>query len=83
MRLLQALFAGYKEANKDKLKQREYDNLTHTPFLHSPEYLKELYTHADSIDQEDIVIDHINRHKVYGVGAYEKLYNKHVDRRWK
>jgi hypothetical protein len=81
MKILQALFAGYKEANKDKIKQREYDNLIHTPFLHSPEYLKELYSDADNEDQEDYIIDHINRHKVYSVGAYEKLYNKHVNKR--
>jgi hypothetical protein len=83
MGLLQALFAGYKAANEEKIKQREYDHLLYTPFLHSPEYLKDLYNQADNIDQEDCVIDHINRHKVYEVGAYGKLYDKHVDRRWK
>ena len=83
MGILQALFAGYKEANRDKIKQKEYDNLLYTPFLHSPEYLKELYDDADNSEQEDYVIDHINRHKVYEVGAYGKLYDKHVDRRWR
>lgn len=83
MKILEALFAGYREANKGKLKQREYENLNYTPFLHSPEYLKELYSAADTLDQEDIIIDHINRHKVYSVGDYEKLYEKHVNKRWK
>jgi len=78
-----AIFAGYKEATKDKKKQLEYEGLLHTPFLNSPEYLMDLYNQAENEEQRDCIIDHINRHKVYEIGAYGDLYNKHIDERWK
>lgn len=80
-RFLSAIFAGYKEAKKDKVKELEYEGLLYTPFLNSSQYLTDLYNQAETEEQEDYVIDHINRHKVYSVGAYGDLYDKHIDKR--
>lgn len=66
---------GMKEAGKKKKPgEWEYENLEHTPFLHSSDYLNELYEDAQYNWQRDAVKDHMERHDVLGKGyRYDKI----------
>jgi hypothetical protein len=75
------MFEGYKAAKKSR--QWEYDQLLSTPCLHSSQYLHELYTAAENKEQEDCILDHMNRHAAWEVDSYRKIEKKIISERWK
>lgn len=79
--ILAAVFQGYRSVKKDEIKHKEYEWLQETPYLHSSQYLKDLYKQASNKEQEDLIIDHINRFKVYEIGNYTDIYDDYIDKR--
>jgi len=71
-----------RESREAKFKQQQYQSLIETPFLHSSQYLKDLYASGNE-EEKGIVMDHINRFGAYEVDSYMELHNKEMERKWK
>lgn len=85
MSIIKAIFEGYKAAKEKNPDYRswEYDYLLTTPYLHSSQYLGELYEKAKDDYQKECIVDHLNRHNTWGIKSYDKIQKKFIDERWK
>lgn len=82
MGLLSAIFAGMRDSREKKAKQQEYENLLSTPYLHSSQFLNDLYLSADTKAQKEAIIEHINRFQAYEVESYMDIHEKYISGRW-
>lgn len=82
MSILRALFEGYRTA-KIKTRDWEYENLLNTPILHSSQYLHDLYMAAETKEQKDCIIQHLNNHAAWEVKPYRDIQDKIINERWK
>lgn len=81
--ILSSIFSGYREAKKDAIHDKKYGWVEHSPFLHSSQYLTELYKEAKNTDQEDAVLENILYHwdVVKENPNYRKLHDHIIDKR--
>jgi hypothetical protein len=62
--VLQSIFQAYAEYRKRHRKMNEFEYLDQTPYLHSSDYLKELYRGADTKEKKQKLFDYIQRFEV-------------------
>jgi hypothetical protein len=62
--VLQSILQAYVEHRKRHRKMNEFEYLEQTPYLHSSDYLKELYRGADSKEKKQKLFDYIQRFEV-------------------
>jgi CRISPR/Cas system-associated protein Cas5 (RAMP superfamily) len=62
--VLQSIFQAYAEHWKRHRKMNEFEYLENTPYLHSSDYLKELYRGADTKEKKQKLFDYIQRFEV-------------------
>jgi hypothetical protein len=62
--VLQSIFQVYAEHRKRHRKMNEFEYLTHTPYLHSSDYLRELYRGADTKEKKQKLFDYMERFEV-------------------
>jgi hypothetical protein len=61
---LQSIFQAYSEYRKWHRKMNEFEYLESTPYLHSSDYLKELYRGADTKEKKQKLFDYMERFEV-------------------
>jgi thioredoxin-related protein len=61
---LRSIFQAYAEYRKRHRKMNEFEYLDPTPYLHSSEYLRELYRGADTNEKKQKLLDYIQRFEV-------------------
>ncbi|WP_233253063.1 MULTISPECIES: hypothetical protein [unclassified Geobacillus] len=61
---LRSIFQAYTEYRKRHRKINEFEYLESTPYLHSSDYLKELYRGADTKEKKQKLFDYIQRFEV-------------------
>jgi hypothetical protein len=79
--VFRGVIQGVAEHHKQKHRPYEYENLTTTPYLHSSQYLNELYTDSRSKHEKECILDHLYRHHANGrdileIESYAKLEKK-------
>jgi hypothetical protein len=62
--VLQSIFQAYAEHRKRHRKTNEFEYLDHTPYLHSSDYLSELYRGADTKEKKQKMFDYMERFEV-------------------
>jgi hypothetical protein len=62
--VLRSIFQAYAEYRKRHRKMNEFEYLDQTPYLHSSDYLKELYRGADTKEKKQKLFDYIQRFEV-------------------
>ncbi|MGG6437361.1 hypothetical protein ABET52_06245 [Saccharococcus caldoxylosilyticus] len=62
--VFQSIFQAYAEHRKRHRKTNEFEYLDQTPYLHSSDYLKELYRGADTKEKKQKLFDYIQRFEV-------------------
>ncbi|QXJ39615.1 hypothetical protein BV455_02981 [Parageobacillus caldoxylosilyticus] len=62
--VLQSIFQAYAEHRRRHRKTNEFEYLDQTPYLHSSDYLKELYYGADTKEKKQKLFDYIQRFEV-------------------
>jgi hypothetical protein len=62
--VLQSIFQAYAKHRKQHRKMNEFEYLDQTPYLHSSDYLKELYRGADTKEKKQKLFDYIQRFEV-------------------
>ncbi|NNU91804.1 hypothetical protein ETC01_00455 [Geobacillus sp. NFOSA3] len=62
--VFQSIFQAYAEHRKRHRKMNEFEYLDQTPYLHSSDYLKELYRGADTKEKKQKLFDYIQRFEV-------------------
>jgi hypothetical protein len=72
--VLRSIFQAYAEHRKRHRKMNEFEYLDHTPYLHSSDYLKELYRGADTKEKKQKLFDYIQRFEV-GNEEYKGYYS--------
>lgn|GEM_PF-1962241 len=72
--ILQSIFQAYAEHRKKHRSIRDFEYLDHTPYLHSSDYLRELYHGADTREKKQKVFDYIQRFEV-GNEEYKGYYS--------
>jgi hypothetical protein len=72
--VLQSIFQAYAEHRKKHRKMSEFEYLDHTPYLHSSDYLKELYRGADTKEKKQKLFEYIERFEVDS-GEYKGYYS--------
>jgi hypothetical protein len=72
--VLQSIFQAYAEHRKRHRKMREFEYLDQTPYLHSSDYLKELYRGADTKEKKQKLFDYMERFEV-GSKEYKGYYS--------
>jgi t-SNARE complex subunit (syntaxin) len=61
---LQSIFQAYAEHRKRHRKMSEFEYLQDTTYLHSSDYLRELYRGADTKEKKQKLFDYIQRFEV-------------------
>jgi hypothetical protein len=61
---LRSIFQAYAEYRKRHRKMNEFEYLDQTMYLHSSEYLRELYRGADTKEKKQKLFDYIQRFEV-------------------
>jgi hypothetical protein len=88
--IIRSIFEGYKAAKSERktvFDSWEYDQLLDTPYLHSSQFLNQLYEDAQN-DKDagsykiDCIVEHMNRHGVWDIDGYKKVEQKIIDKRW-
>jgi hypothetical protein len=76
--VLQTIFQTYAEHRKKHRKMSEFNYLDHTPYLHSSDYLRELYKGADTKEKKQKLFDYIERFEVASkeYKGYYSLYQR-------
>jgi CRISPR/Cas system-associated protein Cas5 (RAMP superfamily) len=76
--VLQSIFQAYAEHRKRHQKMREFEYLDQTPYLHSSDYLRELYRGADTKEKKQKLFDYIQRFEVNDkeYRGYYSLYER-------
>jgi len=72
--ILQSIFQAYAEHRKKHRSIRDFEYLDHTPYLHSSDYLRELYHGADTGGKKQKLFDYIQRFEV-GNEEYKGYYS--------
>lgn len=72
--ILQSIFQAYAEHRKKHRSIRDFEYLDHTPYLHSSDYLRELYRGADTGEKKQKLFDYIQRFEV-GNEEYKGYYS--------
>jgi hypothetical protein len=72
--VFRTIFQTYAEHRKKHRKMRDFEYLDHTPYLHSSDYLKELYYGADTKEKKQKLFDYIERFEVDS-GEYKGYYS--------
>jgi hypothetical protein len=72
--VFQSIFQAYAEHRKRHRKMNEFEYLDQTPYLHSSDYLKELYRGADTKEKKQKLFDYIERFEV-GSREYKGYYS--------
>lgn len=80
--IMRSVTDGYKEARPNR-RDWEYGYLASAPVLHSSEYLTDLLDGARNRDQEDCILEHINKHDAWDVDSYRNVGNQIIDKRWR
>jgi hypothetical protein len=62
--VFQSIFQAYAEHRKRHRKMNEFEYLDRTPYLHSSDYLRELYRGADTKEKKQKLFDYIQRFEV-------------------
>ncbi|KYD09656.1 hypothetical protein [Saccharococcus caldoxylosilyticus] len=62
--VFQSIFQAYAEHRKRHRKMSEFEYLDQTPYLHSSDYLRELYRGADTKEKKQKLFDYIQRFEV-------------------
>jgi t-SNARE complex subunit (syntaxin) len=62
--VFRTIFQTYAEHRKKHRKMSEFEYLDHTPYLHSSDYLRELYRGADTKEKKQKLFDYIQRFEV-------------------
>jgi hypothetical protein len=62
--VFQSIFQAYAEHRKRHRKMSEFEYLDQTPYLHSSDYLRELYRGADTKEKKQKLLDYIERFEV-------------------
>jgi hypothetical protein len=62
--VFQSIFQAYAEHRTRHRKTNEFEYLDQTPYLHSSDYLKELYRGADTKEKKQKLFDYIQRFEV-------------------
>jgi hypothetical protein len=62
--VLQSIFQAYAEHRKRHRKINEFEYLGNTPYLHSSDYLRELYRGANTKEKKQKLFDYIERFEV-------------------
>lgn len=75
---LRSIFQAYAEHRKRHRKMNEFEYLESTPYLHSSDYLKELYRGADTKEKKQKLFDYIQRFEVNDkeYRGYYSLYER-------
>jgi CRISPR/Cas system-associated protein Cas5 (RAMP superfamily) len=75
---LRSIFQAYAEYRKRHRKMNEFEYLDQTPYLHSSDYLKELYRGADTKEKKQKLFDYIQRFEVNDkeFKGYYSLYER-------
>jgi CRISPR/Cas system-associated protein Cas5 (RAMP superfamily) len=76
--VLQSIFQAYAEHRKKHRKMSEFEYLENTPYLHSSDYLRELYRGADTKEKKQKLFDYIERFEVNDkeYKGYYSLYDR-------
>jgi hypothetical protein len=72
--VFQSIFQAYAEHRKRHRKMNEFEYLDQTPYLHSSDYLKELYRGADTKEKKQKLFDYMERFEV-GNREYNGYYS--------
>jgi hypothetical protein len=62
--VLQSIFQAYVKHRKQHRKMNEFEYLDQTPYLHSSDYLRELYRGADTKEKKQKLFNYIERFEV-------------------
>ncbi|NUK31001.1 hypothetical protein HT574_13165 [Parageobacillus sp. VR-IP] len=75
---LRSIFQAYAEYRKRHRKMNEFEYLDRTPYLHSSDYLRELYRGADTKEKKQKLFDYIQRFEVNDkeFKGYYSLYER-------
>lgn len=76
--ILQSIFQAYAEHRKKHRSIRDFEYLDHTPYLHSSDYLRELYHGADTREKKQKLFDYMERFEVDDkqYKGYYSLYHR-------
>lgn len=82
--MLRGLVEGLLGGHQKKVETYKYESLSTTPYLHSPEYLGELYRGGNK-EQKELVYDHMLRYQVIDeeFDGYLKLADKIENDLWR
>jgi hypothetical protein len=72
--VFQSIFQAYAGHRKRHRKMSEFEYLDQTPFLHSSDYLRELYRGADTKEKKQKLFDYMERFEV-GSKEYKGYYS--------
>lgn len=74
--MLKGFFDGLAEHRQKQASQRDYDYLEQTPYLHSSDYLRNLYNRSRDDDQRSQLMDYMERFDVTDkeYKGYHNLY---------
>lgn len=76
---LQAYFDATKESKQEQLRKQKFDELGHTPFLFSSNYLNEIMDDCETKEDYEQLLDHMYRHNATEVESYWKIENDIID----
>jgi hypothetical protein len=76
--VFRSIFQAYAEHRRKHRKMSEFEYLDHTPYLHSSDYLRELYRGADTKEKKQKLFDYIERFEVVDkqYKGYYSLYEQ-------
>lgn len=79
---IKSLFDGYAEAKKGKRKELQWEELEHTPFLFSSDYLNEMYEEAESKEDYETILDHLYRNDATEISNYADIEERIINKYW-
>jgi hypothetical protein len=76
--VFQSIFQAYAQYRNRHRKMNEFEYLDQTPYLHSSDYLRELYRGADTKEKKQKLFDYIQRFEVNDkeYRGYYSLYER-------
>jgi hypothetical protein len=76
--VFQSIFQAYAQYRNRHRKMNEFEYLDQTPYLHSSDYLRELYRGADTKEKKQKLFDYIQRFEVNDkeFKGYYSLYER-------
>lgn len=79
---VKSLFDGYSAAREKSYYPRKFEEMKKTNLLFGVDDLNDMFSHARSKEEHEIILDHMYRFDATQVGYYQKIEKKIINHYW-